>query len=373
MASPEAEAAILAALLKPLKEALGFILVGFILATTLYGISVLQTYQYFRDYADGKGLKLTVAALFFTDTLSTALVSHAVYTYVVLNLGDLLADSKQIWSFILENGILSVTTIIAQGYAALFMIDWLYQHDMLRYYMRQIYIFSENRFLAGIIGFLALATFALGIKETVYESVFLYSLHLILLKKTIKSFQHPTGDAVSQNEVLIVGGIIQGLAALNDIIITCSLVYYLREKQSGMRSTIQMVDKIILWSISRGTITALCQILFMVLNVSARTHVYWQPFHQMVGKLYVNSVLSSLNMRKQLRQDRTVISTGVSDAVFGTNSSTAPGHSATAFTRNEGALHNVNLNNPIEITKSTFKSPDNSIEMQSLGNYHTQV
>ncbi|KAJ7454554.1 hypothetical protein B0H11DRAFT_2244833 [Mycena galericulata] len=53
-------------------------------------------------------------------------------------------------------------------------------------------------------------------------------------------------------------------------------------------STNEMIDTLIL----------ITQILFLALNVGLPDRTIWQPFHQLVGKLYVNSILASLNVRR---------------------------------------------------------------------------
>ncbi|KAJ7928743.1 hypothetical protein B0H13DRAFT_2652699 [Mycena leptocephala] len=105
----------LAAIVAQVKEVFATLFIGFAVATTAYGISVLQCFRYYRNYPkDSLYLKLTVGTLWTLDTLSTILVAHALYTFFVLNFGDLAADGFIPWSFALENGILTLVTIIAQ-------------------------------------------------------------------------------------------------------------------------------------------------------------------------------------------------------------------------------------------------------------------
>jgi len=75
--------------------------IGFSVATAIYGISVLQVYLYYRNYAaDRVMFKCVVALLFVLDTLTTIFVAHALYTYIVLHLGkSLLVDLAIPWSF----------------------------------------------------------------------------------------------------------------------------------------------------------------------------------------------------------------------------------------------------------------------------------
>jgi len=52
--------------------------------------------------------------------------------------------------------------------------------------------------------------------------------------------------------------------------------------------------------------------MFLVLNVAIPHHQYWLPFHLAVGKLYVNSVLSVLNVRQSLSQSEIQLGPGIS-------------------------------------------------------------
>ncbi|KAF5367211.1 hypothetical protein D9757_012212 [Collybiopsis confluens] len=86
---------VIAELIAGVKESLATILIGFTLATILYGITVIQTYLYYKSYPkDQIWLKLFVAALWILDTLTTILVAHSIYTYTVLDFGDPEAEAK---------------------------------------------------------------------------------------------------------------------------------------------------------------------------------------------------------------------------------------------------------------------------------------
>ncbi|KAJ7469275.1 hypothetical protein B0H11DRAFT_2283773 [Mycena galericulata] len=261
-AIPAADAAALAAAVAHVKEIFATSFIGFAVATTAYGICVLQCYLYFRNYPkDNIFLKMTVGTLWTLDTLSTIMVAHSLYTYFVLNFGNLAADAFIPWSFALENGLLTIVTIIAQCF-----------------YSWQIWSISNNVFVTGSIFLLAVASCGLGLYVTV---------HLLrfpdLVTLSMHSFQSVTGP-------------VQGTAGACDIAIMLALIYYLRSRgRSNIRTTNEMIDTLILYAMCRGIMT---QILFLALNVGLPDRTIWQPFHQLVGKLYVNSILASLNVRR---------------------------------------------------------------------------
>jgi len=61
-----------------------------------------------------------------------------------------------------------------------------------------------------------------------------------------------------------------------------------------------MIDTLILYTMCRGIVTSIAQIMFLALNVGLPDHTYWQPFHQLMSKLYLNSILVTLNSRKSV-------------------------------------------------------------------------
>ncbi|KAJ7688363.1 hypothetical protein B0H17DRAFT_654790 [Mycena rosella] len=276
MSSPFS-AAQLAAITNAVKELFATTFIGFCVATTLYGISVLQVYLYFRRYTkDRWALKTTVATLWTLDTLTTIFVAHSLFVFVlgILNKKN---DTDIPWSFTAEKLLVTIITFISQCF-----------------YAHTIWKVSQNRTTTTFIAFLAFSSFGLGIYTTV---------HL---------FQNPALTSISTRGFLIISGLVQGLAALNDIAITGALSYYLHARRSSLPSSEKLIDTLIVYAVSRGVLTAIAQIMFLVLNVALPHRQFWLPFHMTVGKLYVNSVLATLNVRQTLTQSGIQLGPGIS-------------------------------------------------------------
>ncbi|KAJ6567241.1 hypothetical protein DFH09DRAFT_1156425 [Mycena vulgaris] len=276
MSSPFS-AAQLAALTNAFKELFTTTFIGFCVATTLYGISVLQVYLYFRRYtADRWALKAMVATLWTLDSLTTILVAHSLFIFV-LGLLNKSGSTDIPWSFTAEKLLVTIITFIAQCF-----------------YAHTIWKVSQSKITTVFITFLAFASFGLGIYTTV---------HL---------FQNPALTSISSRSFLIISGLVQGFAALNDIVITGALSYYLHVRRSSLPSSEKLIDTLILYAVSRGFLTAIAQIMFLVLNVALPHRQLWLPFHMAVGKLYVNSVLATLNVRQSLSQSEIQLGPGIS-------------------------------------------------------------
>ncbi|KAJ6538745.1 hypothetical protein B0H10DRAFT_2139852 [Mycena sp. CBHHK59/15] len=115
---------------------------------------------------------------------------------------------------------------------------------------------------------------------------------------------------------------IESTGLVCDITITTSLIYYLRSrKAAGVRSTQDMIDSLIMHAMSRGILTAVCTTMLFILDVAYPNHCYRQPFYQLLGKLYVNSILASLNVRTsvrgkgQLEQKESQVQVGMMDSM----------------------------------------------------------
>ncbi|KAJ7472114.1 hypothetical protein FB451DRAFT_314130 [Mycena latifolia] len=304
-------AAQVAALVALVKQLFATSFIGFAVATTLYGISVLQAYLYYRNYPkDHPALKSTVALLWVLDTLCTIFVAHSLYTYFVLNFGksptvDLIIP----WSFTTEKFLVTLITFIAQCF-----------------YARTIWKISGSLILFLIVGVLAIVTFALGIVTTV---------HL---------FQNPLATSISSKSFQILSGMVQGLAAFNDVLITVCLCAWLYRHKKGAGGwgmgqafgTEQILDTLILYAVSRGVLTAVTQFMFLTLNLALPHATYWMPFHQAVGKLYVNSVFATLNVRRTFTEtaeqpatNLSFINNDIGIATTGTGTGTGAGSGTT--------------------------------------------
>ncbi|KAF9464319.1 hypothetical protein BDZ94DRAFT_1308100 [Collybia nuda] len=216
--------------------------VGFTVATTLFGISVLQCYFYFRNYPkDSFFLKLTVASLWLLDFISTMMSAQSLYTYYVLYFGGDIEDSRIPWSFGLENLLIVCITIIAQCF-----------------YAFQLWTVSRNKTLIGGIVF-PISLLHLGVAPNISSKLFLaVSSFGIGIYITIHIFQYKSVSEISQFKTLVPNGFVQGLAAGCDILITLALVFYLRkEKQErSISSSERIINKLVLYIVCRGTLTA---------------------------------------------------------------------------------------------------------------------
>ncbi|KAF7355116.1 hypothetical protein MSAN_01427200 [Mycena sanguinolenta] len=253
------------------KQGFATAFIGFSLSTALYGVTILQVYLYYRNFpADRILWKCVVALLLTLDSLASAFAAHALYTDFVLNFGKSpVTDVVIPWSLSTEKLLVTLITFVAQAF-----------------YANAIWKVTVSKTITFSIAFLAVVCLALGIVTTV----------------DIFTRTGLVGGAVGTPRFSIISGFVQGLAALDDLLITVVMCFHISHNSSGLPSTNKFVDTVILYTVSRGILTAMTQILFLITNVAFPGNTYYMPFHMCVGKLYVNGVLCTLNIRQSFRQ-----------------------------------------------------------------------
>ncbi|KAJ7873327.1 hypothetical protein B0H14DRAFT_3106848 [Mycena olivaceomarginata] len=225
---------------------MGSALLGCIFAAGLYGVSCVQTWYYFNRYGstDHWYIKVLVGVVFVCDSIHQALISHTVYWYVITNYSDPAALSTLVWSILLEvlfNGLIG---LIVQSFLA----------------MRVWRLSNRNKGLTAVTASLVLAEFGCSVAFT------------------IQSMQLHTWEELGELKGLSMS--VNVLGAVADFLIALILVFYLRRSRTGFKKSDTMITKLIL--------------------VWPSTLIY-VAFYFSLGRLYFNSVLATLNARKDIR------------------------------------------------------------------------
>ncbi|KAI0708465.1 hypothetical protein C8Q76DRAFT_744516 [Earliella scabrosa] len=243
------------ALLAGIKETLACVVIGGIVGTAIYGITVLQTYIYFRRYTnDTLGLKLLVATLFIYKYLVTYFLAPVDKFLVIFpTLG-------------VENGVTVVIATMTQCF-----------------FGQRIWYFSKNKCLAWSIYALSIGALGPGMALTI---------HL---------FVDTSIFSIGSLQIRILAGFANGLSVICDVLIAAGLCYYLSSGKSGFTRTNNMVDRLMLYAIQRGALTAICQACHMITTVALPGRFLFLPFAFIQGKLYCNTLLATLNVRNSLK------------------------------------------------------------------------
>jgi len=248
-----------------LQSTFGSAFVGLVVSAVLYGVTILQTYLYYRNYPeDNKILKWMVAILWVLDTTHLVLCTISVYSVLVLNFNNPDILLTPTWSMNVQTDFNGLIGLIVEVF-----------------YARRVWIVSRNIYLTAVILVLAVIHFGLGI-------VF-----------TIGSFETSRANFGSLVWVTSVG---LGSAAAADMLIGISLCYYLSKNRTGVKRTDNLIATLMKYSLSTGFLTGIiaCAVV-LTFGIMPNNFVY-VAFFWLLGKCYVNSVLAALNSRESLRE-----------------------------------------------------------------------
>ncbi|KAF9064974.1 hypothetical protein BDP27DRAFT_1405091 [Rhodocollybia butyracea] len=251
----------------PLAPTYGIWLVSLWLATILYGVGMLQAWLYFHWYSsDHWGVKLTVVCLIVCETLHISCLFGATYDAFVNNFGDAGAIFIITWS--------EQTQLLA-GFLSAFIVQM--------YFAWCIFLLSKKqKAVTLLIVTLAFAQIGAGLAQTIKSAILGSLLKIDSIKPVV---------------------IFQSVAALAcDTVITLALYLTLRSKRAGMKRTDTLLQKLMLNAINRGALTTLAAAANIILFLALPGTLYFILGLLISSKLYMNSMLATLNTRQHLMQ-----------------------------------------------------------------------
>ncbi|GJE99485.1 hypothetical protein PsYK624_157490 [Phanerochaete sordida] len=246
----------------------GALLIGMIVTSILYGITVLQSFTYYQTCAEGDGrvTKSAVALLWLVDTFDMALLSHVLYFYIVTNFGNFAAlAGPVVWSMSAHLMVTAATEVIVRTMFSL-----------------RVWTVSGGKWLpAFAVGFVTLLDLIFGIVVTV--------------KSVGQTF-----FALEKIEAFIFTEFATGL--VGDTVIALLLSYYLYQSRTGFRRTDSAVTILMAYVINTGLLTAVTLTVNIVLFATEHSNFAFVALYFVISKLYVNAYLAMLNARTGIRQ-----------------------------------------------------------------------
>ncbi|KAF8216941.1 hypothetical protein K438DRAFT_1798048 [Mycena galopus ATCC 62051] len=248
---------------------LGEVQIALVVATWLFGILTLQTFNYFSAFPnDSKVLKGLVGVIWFLELGQTISCWHAMYIISVKFYGQT--------QHILVPPLSLVFAILFHAFIAI---------GVQTFFVYRVWVLSGHLpipILCCVLNLVRLASnillFAGVAKDRIYTSL------------TTKL----------RWEVILTGT----TSPVVDIIISASLIYYLRDlRDTTFRQTTQIVNTIVIWTLERTLLTTATGVMQVVLYLALarRNDLSWLVFFLIQGKLFSNSLLASLNGRTRFR------------------------------------------------------------------------
>ncbi|VDB95980.1 unnamed protein product [Peniophora sp. CBMAI 1063] len=261
----------------------GPILLGTFLSLILFGVTTMQVFRYGVSFlrTDKLWMICLISVLYVLDTAHSAFTMMTSYDLFVLHLGDLNFFLESSWAFQMIAWVSAFTGLIVQ-----FFYAW------------RVRVMLNSIAIAGLVCLCSLASFAGAIV-----------MGVIAARNQPGFWIFPVYET----------GLILWLAgsAVTDVLISTLLIWHLRHHKPGIKRTDDVIDKIVRLLWQTFAVTSLCAIIDVILYLTlVDDGAYYIVFHYLLPKLYVISLLSSINTRKALSQSISSIHTSAPSLAF---------------------------------------------------------
>jgi len=238
-----------------------------VLATCLFGCTIVQAWIYVNNNQDSWLFRGFVGSLILADFTTTALNAQTIHFCLLTNFGNPIP-------------LVETTSTINAEFALTVIIAFATQ----LFFATRIYLFKKSHWwIPAIVVLFAIGQLVAGL------------LGAALL------FKHPVVALLTTSAMKIRFGLTGGLATVADVTATVSLSWYLSSVRSGIKRTDTILERLLMYVVSRGLLITIVQILYVIIYLSFPTKLFWMPLHLILSKLYVITLVAMLNARSDLR------------------------------------------------------------------------
>jgi len=253
-------------------ETYGGSLICCMVSLPIYGISLLQAYMYYLNYPrDSRWIKTMVALLMIFGSAHTWMTCHTVYHYSILSYSNPLS---------LIDGEWSVYTANALGIPICVLIQI--------YFSRMVYLLAKKQWKIPVIitfGILIVAQIAFGI---------FVSVQMFRLWELPKLTQLVYPALVPLYSIRVVSDTITAVALC--------LVLYEATTTSAFRGSSRLFKTLIVYAMNRFILTTVVVVVQTSVLIAKPGSIWAMVFEFVTVHLYINSLLATLNARKNLRE-----------------------------------------------------------------------
>nr|GAT42666.1 predicted protein [Mycena chlorophos] len=252
---------------------LGPLLIGGSIALVLSGMVTVQSIVFYKLYPNEMRIRLgMVFLIWILDAAHSIFIVAALFDYFIKYFGDVTRAGYIPWSIGLSVLVTAITTLIVHMY---------YAQKIFKSSGRNWWITAPVLVLAFLRLFAASVSTAEMIRLRRYSA----------FTEKYPGWVFTTGLSLS-------AGV--------DIIITFLLCYFLRRLRRRTASTpmAHVVDVLTIYTLENGLLTCLMVTASLICWVTMQQNLVFLGLHFVIGKLYANSCLISLNTRKALREMR---------------------------------------------------------------------
>jgi len=248
----------------------GALLIGGLFASLLSGFVIIQVVVYFKLYpSDRTRLKSLVLIIWFLDTCHTICIWISLWGYLIDDYGNAPGIDNIHWSLALSVLFPAILTCFVHVFFA-----------------QRIFMLSKrNYILTAPIVILAI----LRLASASVTTGFMLHLHTFTRFKQDVRFIFTTGLALS---------------TAVDVMITASLFVLLQTSRTGAATLDAVIDALIRYTFETASLTCAGTIASMLCWCIIPNNLIFMGLHFVIGKLYANSLLVTLNTRETIRRAR---------------------------------------------------------------------
>ncbi|KAI0643500.1 hypothetical protein C8Q79DRAFT_979428 [Trametes meyenii] len=242
----------------PLDDTLGAIYIGLVVGTMLYGLTVHQTYRYYKLYPkDRLYIKALVVIIVALETLHIILWNIVGYHYTITEAFNIRGMVLAHWS--------NKLCLIETGFAIF---------SCQSYYACRVYLIGP-RYRWLVIPAVVLMVTGLGFAIAAGVEAFMYA-------RSVSDFGHVNW--------LVSGG--YGLAVAADVILTSALVFVLRKSRTSSKRANSVLHILTVYAINTGVLTSIFGVAVFVFALIVPGNLIYAGISIVGVKLYANSVLA---------------------------------------------------------------------------------
>ncbi|KAF9524232.1 hypothetical protein CPB83DRAFT_861662 [Crepidotus variabilis] len=304
---------------QPLDSSYGLVLIGTIVSAVLHGACIIQAFSYFRQYKNDrwviKGMVVTTVAV---DGIHLILVTTGLYHYLIRSFHTPERLEYLTWTELIEALCVGINAAIVQTY-----------------YTYRIYKLSnKNYVLCGFVLLMILGEVASG-------------LAWVIMTMRMQTWQELLG-------IKPITISIDALACFIDVVISTSLISILQRSKTGFKRSDTMINKLIILVINTGSLTAVVAISSLISVIIAPEKMIYAAIYFSLGRLYTNSLLTTLNSRSKITELVDATELQVSSLTFGSGNPLATG----------GTTKNLNI--LVETSHITTQEGGHDFEKQNV-------
>ncbi|KAF8835499.1 hypothetical protein BDN67DRAFT_1005827 [Paxillus ammoniavirescens] len=269
----------------------GALLVGGFVAAALAGIVTVQSFIYLKLYPhDVLQTKAIVGVVWSLDTAHTALVCASIWIYLIENFGDTAKIDMIPGTLAMTVALTAILTFVvhcffAQRIHKLSRRNWRITAPLMAFaFLRLCSASGEKDDLITCSP--RAERFMTGLLVTTAEMI-----HM----RTFSSFK-------AKFRWIFTLGL--ALSCFVDIMIAGFLCYSLRSNRKASSSMDRVINSVILYTFENNSLTSAATVVSMICWLTMPSNLVFMGLHFVIGKLYANSLLATLNARRRLQNER---------------------------------------------------------------------